>query len=401
MRAAVLMFLAAQTVFAAPLEIQVTLVDGEAIGYATFQSHNQKVLANTHGIFMTHIRSRNEAYTAQQWRLSRSTDGGETFSTVYEATHGTNPPVIETDVAGNVYLMRADYVDGNAYLYRFFADRNFADPEVSVVPGAAAGKYAMAIDEARGVLYFFAHNNTFSVVGLDGVVRSSINLTQEGPDAYIQYPHLALDAEGTLHAPWTTQKKDRYLYWDILHIQSPDGGATWQTMQGAAIAPPVLADQHGPATLISSRDENDAHTWLSGFMAKGGKAHFFYMAQTEPRREHYIRYDIATGNREIDTNPEFKGDQLEIQSLDGFFTTRDLTAETPLYALGAFQGIIVCLISRDNGATWHDYAQSGTAYNVYALSGFRRLTADGYIIGSFTDSGASPSKVYFVKVKAE
>ena len=45
-------------------DVWLTLLDAEATGYATFQSHNQKVVANAHGIFTTHIRSRNEAFTA-------------------------------------------------------------------------------------------------------------------------------------------------------------------------------------------------------------------------------------------------------------------------------------------------------------------------------------------------
>src|SRR5688572_2337070 len=67
--------------------IETTLVDGTAIGVATFQSHNQKVVANARGIFTTHIRSRNEPYTAQTWRLSWSRDGGKSFVTLHEATH--------------------------------------------------------------------------------------------------------------------------------------------------------------------------------------------------------------------------------------------------------------------------------------------------------------------------
>src|SRR5687768_6269868 len=113
---------------AAPAKIELTLVDDHATGYATFQSHNQKVLANSGGVFMTHIRSRNEAYTAQQWRLSRSTDGGRTFTTVHEATHATNPPVIETDEAGNVYLVRPDFADNHSYLYRFSPDDDYREP---------------------------------------------------------------------------------------------------------------------------------------------------------------------------------------------------------------------------------------------------------------------------------
>src|SRR5688572_16395581 len=106
-----IMLLACSVAPAQPAEIELTLVDDHATGYATFQSHNQKVLSNAHGIFMTHIRSRNEAYTAQQWRLSRSTDGGRTFATVFEDTHATNPAVIESDKDGNVYLIRPDFAD--------------------------------------------------------------------------------------------------------------------------------------------------------------------------------------------------------------------------------------------------------------------------------------------------
>src|ERR1041384_3167768 len=73
--------------------IQLTCVDAHATGYGTFQSHNQKVVSNRRGIFMTHLHSRNEAYTAQAWRLSWSTNGGESFMTLFAATNATNPPL--------------------------------------------------------------------------------------------------------------------------------------------------------------------------------------------------------------------------------------------------------------------------------------------------------------------
>jgi hypothetical protein len=90
------------TAFGQSAPVELVCVDNDAIGYATFQSHNQKVVANSYGIFMTHLRRRNVEYTAQTWRLSRSTDRGRSFATVYEATHATNPPVIETDTDGNI-----------------------------------------------------------------------------------------------------------------------------------------------------------------------------------------------------------------------------------------------------------------------------------------------------------
>lgn len=384
-------------------KIDLLCVDDAAHGYATFQSHNQKVVQNRHGLFMTHLRTRNEAYTAQMWRLSRSTDGGATFETVYEAVNATNPPVIETDAAGVLYLGRPDFVDNNAYLYRFAADTGFREPVITTIPGAAAGKYAMHLDEKRGQLYFFAHNNTFHVVGLDGTVRSSVVLIKDGPHAALQYPLLSMSSDGVLHAAWTTVKHGEYLYWDIHHMCSPDGGATWRNLDGAELTPPIVADDTGPAMRISGDDEFDAHTWLSSFMVKGGKLHFLYLTQTTPPRQHYVRYDVALARRDIDIAPEFRGETLEIQSLDGFFATPDETSESPLYCLGSKGGCVVCLISRDNGATWNDHAVSKPVQSVYALGGCRVLTPDRHIIGSFTnqpgDHKASEfaSRVYFIR----
>src|SRR5690349_14769672 len=115
-------------------EIEIVCVDERAFGYGTFQSHNQQVVSNRNGLFMTHIRTRNEPYTAQQWRLSGSTDGGRSFFTVYEATDATNPPVLETDETGDLYLARPDFVDGNAYLYRFSAADDYAQPSITTIP---------------------------------------------------------------------------------------------------------------------------------------------------------------------------------------------------------------------------------------------------------------------------
>ena len=383
--------------------VQLTCVDDEAHGYATFQSHNQKVVANRHGLFMTHIRTRNEAYTAQTWRLLRSTDRGVSFAVIHEATDATNPAVLETDAAGNVYLVRPDFADGNAYLYRFWAEKDFADPLVSTIPGGSAGKFCMLLDEARGQLYYFAHNGTFHVVGLDGQVRRSVKLLEGGPNAVLQYPLLSMAAGGALHAAWTTQKHGVYLYWDIHHMVSADAGASWRNSDGPELTLPVVADDAGPATRITQDDEFEAHTWLSSFMAKDGKLHFLYQAQTEPKRQHYMRYDAATGQRDVHHAPALRGDALEIHTFDGFFAAR---AGGPLYCLGAGGGHVVCLVSLDNGATWHDHAKSEKTFNIYSLGGCRRVTDDGYIIGSFTDQAGSnltterKSSVYFFKIKA-
>src|SRR5262249_8888679 len=101
--------------------IELTLVDETAIAYATFQSHNHKVVGNRHGLFITYVHSSNADYTAQKWRLARSLDGGRSFATIIEETHATSAPVLETDRQGALFLARPDFKDGNAYLSRLAA----------------------------------------------------------------------------------------------------------------------------------------------------------------------------------------------------------------------------------------------------------------------------------------
>lgn len=388
---------------AAPDPVSFTLVDAEATGYGTFQSHNQKVVSNKSGVFMTHIRSRNEAYTAQQWRLSRSADGGATFKTIHEETSATNPPVIETDADANIYLIRPDFADGDSYLYRFLAADGYAKPLVSRIPKSAAGKFAMMIDLARKRLYYFSHNDTFHVVRFDGEVESSIQLLKGGPHAALQYPQLSLAADGVLHAAWTTQKNGVYMYWDIHHMESPDAGKTWRNVGGASIVIPAVADETGPAARVSLDDEFEVHTWLSSFMAKGGKLHFAYEAQSTPPREHYVRYDAATRKEEKRIQPEFKGESISLMGLDGFFASGGSDAASPLFFVSNAAGKLGALVSRDNGGSWHDAALGDRAFALYSIGGCRALTDDGYVIGSFTEqvgSTADPaahSKVWFFK----
>jgi hypothetical protein len=386
-----------------PSDIEIVCADEDAFGYATFQSHNQKVVRNRNGIFMTYLKKRfNREYTAQQWRLLRSTDGGKTFSVVFEATDATNPPVLETDEADNLYLARPDFVDRNAYLYRFLASEGYARPHISKIEKGSAGKYCMMYDRERGQLYYFAHNNTFHVVGLDGTVRRSGTIMKKGETACLQYPHLSLDLDGTLHAAWTTNKNDEYLYTDIHYMKSVDGGGTWRKMDGTPLELPVIADYHGATDQINLNDEYDYHTWLSSFMVKNGKLHFVYKyaAPGDAMREHYVRYDLKTAQREIDLWPEFKGETISLNNPDGFFASRASDPGSPLYCTLVQDGRIACLRSDDNGTTWHDHAVSSRRFGVnekmnnpYSVGGSREVTEDGWVLGSFTDRIPNPGQI--------
>ncbi len=384
------------------LSIDLVPVDKNAIGPGTFQSNNQKVLKNSAGIFMTQIRSRNEAYDAQCWRLLRSVDGGETFSIVYEATGATNPPVIETDDEANIFLMHPDWRSGTSYLYLFHSKDHFLEPTISEYQKGATGKYAMEIDAARGQIYYFAIDNRFRVVGLDGQLRSTIKLTKSGQNGIIQYPHLYLDEKGILYAAWTTQKHGVYLYWDIHIMKSHDGGETWKTLKGESVEIPVVADDGGIADQISIDDEFEVHTWLANFVPKDGKLHFFYMSQFEQPFMRYARYDIESGEADIPPTKGFPGAETEIMNLDGFFAFDAGLENGPLYCTSRSGNRIVCISSDDNGETWYDYAISEPVTNPYAIGGCQQITEDNRIIGSFTDQGSNgaSSTVYFLGIEA-
>ena len=131
---------------AEPLRIETTLVDADANSGGTFQSNNQKVVQNKRGIFMTHIRTYNAADITHQWRLSWSKDGGKTFTTLFEATDPTNPPVLETDATDNIYLMRPDWAKTtlDVRLYRFLSAEDYREPRCTVIPKGSSGKIGRA-----------------------------------------------------------------------------------------------------------------------------------------------------------------------------------------------------------------------------------------------------------------
>lgn len=384
-------------------DIDVKLVDDHAIAFATFQSHNQKIVSNRHGLFLAYLKAAKEDYMAQTWRLVHSSDGGRTFKTLHEATHATNPPVLETDSLGNLFLIRPDFKDGNAYLYRFNAADKWKTPAISTIPRGSAGKFCMVLDEPRKQLYYFAHNNTFHIVALDGKVRSSVDLIRPGKSGYLQYPHLTLDADGTLYAAWTSLKDDNstpngYIYWDIHAVRSSDGAANWQKLDGTQLQIPIVADETGPTDRITRDDEFKFHSWLSAFMVKDRKLHVAYWVKSHPQRQRYVRYNVNGGKPDVDIEPMIHETAIEQRNDNGAFAARRSIKESTLYFVTAIEDRrrLACLASDDNGKTWYRYATGATKYphRVYSIGTARNLTADGGILGTFTDVRES-AKTYY------
>jgi hypothetical protein len=297
-------------------------------------------------------------------------------------------------------LGHPDFVDGNAYLIRFLNPKQELVPATTELTGGSAGKYCLLLDEPRQQLYWFAHNNTFFTVGIGGTVRSKVELLKAGPHAYLQYPHLTLDGTGQLFAGWTTSKvvaNNESVYHDVHAMKSPDGGKSWQALDGKPIELPAIADDAGPATLISRTDEFDVHTWLSAFMAKDGKLHFVYWANTKPARQWYIRYDIATGTRDVETQQIFSRVEMQQPNDSGVFVANRTEPGSRLFFVSTVdnRSRLACLASDDNGQSWHEHALSDKSFSgrVYSISAARDLTPAGHIVGTFTVVKGEP-KLY-------
>lgn len=382
--------------------IEAVQLDGEAIAYATFQSHNQKVVSNKRGIFTTHIRTSNRDYSAQQWRLSHSTDGGKSFSTVFDTTEPTGAPAIETGSQNNLYLIRPHFKDGNAYFDRFMAGTGFSSPKTAVISHGSAGKYAMVLDEKRRQFYYFVQNKWFHIIGMDGKVRYSESLLKAGPMASMMYPLLTLGDDGTLYAAWYTQQHGIYIYRGIYAACSRDGGRSWHNFDGQPLPLPIVDDDSGPATMISRPDHFDVHTILNGFLVKEAKLNFSYMVDSSPEQTIYVRYDTKIMKRDLETHPFFQGRDGTRMNNSGYFCAHPEIPGSTLYYVTGDRTKLICFASDDEGETWYDYAVGDKSYpinkknwhGVYSVGGARQITEDDFIVGTFTEV-ADFAKTYY------
>jgi len=402
-------------------EIEIVCFDDDATPFATFQSHCQKVVSNEKGIFLTYIKSRNEAYTAQNWRLVWSGDEGRTFRILYESTDATNPAPLETDEENNIYLVYPDFVDKHSYFLKFKASENYARPAVTRIENSMGGKVCMTYYRDKKRFYYFSNNGTFHILNTDGELLFSNQIIRHGKKASLEYPFLTIDDHGTIHAAWTTNMYDKYYYLSIQYMKSEDGGYTWKKMNGEPLELPVISDYEGKTDRITSDEEFEYNTWLSSFIALNGKLHFFYRASPHKDytcslddnyygKQHYIRYDIASGKKDFEIIPDFKGETIRIMGFDGYFAVESGKINSPLYCISKHEKRIACIVSHDNGLHWQDYALSREmdkdTFSIYAIGGCREIAKDGYIIGSFTERCGDfvdiygKSKAHFIKIRA-
>ena len=393
-----------------PKSIDVVSVADSKTGYATFQSHNQKVVANDKGIFITYMY-REGKQGGEVWRLARSTDGGRTFKTAYEMKHNdkhfhTRAPAMETDRDNHVYLTFPDSHRRATRFVRFTAKNRYAAPDINRTYNgvSSASKYAMAYDRSRQRLYHATQWGRFLTIDMSGKLLGNRHVFKSGRGAGPAYPHLFVDESGVIHFAMTTGVK--YVpYESIRYVKSTDGGATWKTMGRKPIRTPTTSAAGGPSDMINLTDEvTPWGTWLASMHVKRGKVHFVYRTVNpwEPAklgnpkpivpRQHHMRFDGQSGKREIDSwraRGGLKGRRIRIEAVSMLLASDPRNPSGPLFVVGrGGDNHVSALVSHDNGATWKDCATSAKPYGgIYALGGFRCLTPDGKVIGTFTKGG--------------
>ena len=390
--------------------IETTLVDSNASYYGTFQSHNQKVVATPDGIFLTYSRRRVPSVPpdveACSWRLVRSTNGGKTFQSVCESTNGTRAPVLESDEAGHLYMAHPDWNDPRKpfLFYRYARGGDYSRPFITTITNVACGaKYALAYDGRRKRFYFAAQYGQLLTVSPEGtVLHRQQAFRQSGPHAATQYPSLVVSPDGVLHLAMTTvgqNKLGKVVFWDIHYMNSPDGGLTWRKLNGTILPATPIPDDTGPTDRITLDDEFEVPTWLANMLVKDGKLHFIY----EGRTMRYLRYDLATGQKDAALDGrQFGGKEIVLRHQSGLLASRLDQAGAPLYCVSRDQArrTLGCLVSFDNGQHWSDHALADRTFrDNFATGGTWQVTADGYIIGSFSD-GENCREVWFYRITA-
>jgi hypothetical protein len=379
--------------------------------YATYQSHNQLIIANSRGIFAAFLDSDadpSQVPRRNSWTLVRSDDGGRTFRTLFSMPGSSMAPAVETDEDDNVYVFAAgnrpgsDGTAGQLDIYKFTPSTDYSTPRhTSIALEVFVDKFSVHYDRTRRQMFFAPYLNVpMLVLDTEGRVLKCVRLFSSGPNALLEYPRLSVDQE-TLYLSWTTATPVKpWRYYSIHAMSSGDGGLTWSTPSGNRILLPTLSDDTGPVPLIAR------NAWLAGFSVLNGTAHFMYLSDQE---EVYRRIEWGNDSH-TSLNKVLEVNGVGINSLDGFFTVG--AGAKALFAVGAdfrkqtAEGLapIVALVSRDNGKIWHVHSTSEPLFRPYALGGPRFSTDQIGIIGLFTNfniKGDDPGShgVYFFRIR--
>ena len=448
---------------------QVRLATNIGTPYGTFQSHSQRMAyVSGGGIFVAYLghagrRSDTACHISapqpsqgltdgcQSYaivNIDRSTDGGSSFSHVFQIGIGGHfPPSLETDSAGDVLVVVNDAgsTDG-AWVYKL-PTRNWNRPELmGTLTYGYDDKFTTAYDAdgqsaSSGGTYWEMHggdgptNNHYVMVATraaaagwgGGPVNTRCTFGSQqncyfwladadsGPlappgDVFAHYPHIYFDRSGSCPTgqtgrcdlamiAWTTtdQSCSAYGYYDIHYLISPDGGATWYGRDGALPYAnfPILAGDDGPGwQLLDSAEYNSGRNtctndsnWLASIYIQDG--HLFFIYRHQASHALYRRVTPTwTGSGYTMANDVGPITVGLGDGNEGAFFSGYGTPRSRIFLTGASRSGhgITTVSTANDGRTWSTYATGpSTSTYVYATSGAHELGPGGTIIGAFTN----------------
>jgi len=391
--------------------LSVTTIETVTSYIATFGTHAQKIVRTDDGLFATYTTVLDDA-PGHQWRLSRSTNGGKSWSKIYTG-HGAQGPVLVADSEQNLILFVPNKNTDDVYLLVFRRDQQYQSPKMFTIHGVACdAKFDMVYDPNWNVVHVATQYGRFLTLNpANGQTFHDYQVYAEtGSTGKTQYPHVAIDKHKNIHFAMTSADKNdptSRLYRTIQHLYATptsDGKLSWRKMGGAQLTLPVPPDETGSSTLIIDQGEIAISSHLSSFLAKGDKVHFFYVVDgASGMYAHYKRFDFATGVVDVDISTAkqpLTGGTLSLgASGAGYFGTADIVSgSTPVYLTASeVSGGVSSLVSHDNGTTWHDFATTGISEATYAI-GTPTHIKDGKLVGIYTSgsNGAYPVRFFGV-----
>jgi len=360
---------------------------------------------------MTHVLNENgNQYT---WRLSRSVNNGATFSTITTQIGGTRAPTLLSNSSGWVYLLFPDWNTGHGRMWIYKPADGYTNPVQITIPNAGngAGKFASAIDESKGKIYFFTGNydGNFFILDLNGNIISTYRIVVPANNYSIMYPYLYVTRGGELILAWTSANvSDSCNRGPIFCTHSSDGGQTWWSIGNEQLPLNMNADGSSGNNQVSLTSDNSAgDVWLSNMFVSDNYLFFHYYAANRGCGlddgnilQRLIRYNLGSGKRD-----EFYGDSQNTTTDQSILMKDYVRSCTSVNEAGDIYCLtrnkkannkLAVIVSQDYGETWKSYISSSIdqagSFNLGSS-----LTADGYFYGSTSNAPSSTNNVYFVK----
>ena len=364
------------------------------------------------------------------FRVVRSTDGGSTWTTVYDSYNDgieVQDPAIDKDASGNIY------VTGNVYsasvagtwqtnIWRFQAGSFSSAPQHTLI-GYGSSKYSMIYDPAHNqvdlALWYWGSRPNFVAVDASTLsVVSTVNLFRQRTPNYdeVEYENLSIGPSGQVLFGWTTLDADLWNnsagtqnYYDAHFLVTTDGGATWDGPNGQ-VRLPIYGSDSNSYEIVNTQDPAEFEPYgsssyrgnwnmLDTLLWNDNGVDVAYQGFIPKDHESFGRLDWGSQAWMNRTDDQTTAEGDTMTSDGGLSQNPSYTGA--IYRMGHENNGsgILADVSTDDGATWHTFAKSSWSTNLGwdYLDPSHVVGPNGQLGAVFTvNTGPTSSDAYFV-----